>query len=523
MMIRFPSFTARHTSDSQGLMNKNAADVLSEKKGMASALGITLVGLALLTAASVVVGNFAVLSKQVSQVQTLSQEIVNRSELYASALNADVVTPRAPDMTRQCSSIPPMCTQVLSATVSADGVETVLRIQADMVSLIGQSITQDVTLVSQAVTHVTAVDEFGNKTWAISDEGLQYHVWARAAGDPTLISDADLAGPQAENTWVSIAADAGIDSRGALWTWSDTVEATRFLEASNFRSVITGDGRGYAIDSSGNPWVWGKNDKGQLGLGHNTAVTTPTQITGKRMMKMSIGRDSVFGVTMTGDLVTVGASQTGFPANSGFNWQTLNPGTKYKTVASSLAGGAALIDTDGHLTMVGATHTFPTMDGSYTSVSLGLTGGYALGGSGTLYSWGEGADGQLGVGAMTSTTTRQTVMPGTLFSLVSGGMTSAFAVDVAGNLYYFGKTHGGSTSDGYLPVVNVPTKLLTASNFRGISANTGNPEVALLDDKNNLYAMGTAGAGLWPITYMGATNTPVRMPVPDVFYSNTWE
>ncbi|MCI4659538.1 DUF7402 domain-containing protein [Cryobacterium zhongshanensis] len=673
-------------------------NVLDSKKGIAEALGITMVGLAMLTGAGMVVTNYAIVSKQASQLQTLSQEMTNRAERYATTLNTDLVNPLVPTVgggSRECSSVPAMCTMILSSTLSADGSQKVLRIQGDTVSGLGQSLTKDLTLVAQTVTHVTAIDAKGNKTWALSGEGLHYNVWALAAGVPTVVSAADMVGPTGGATWVSVTDRAGIDSTGALWVWGKNdigqagigsisaaaVVPKKIVGTTSFRSVVTSDDRGYAIDSAGAAWAWGKNNFGQLGLGTTTNVMTPTKISGLRMMTLSIGDNNVFGITMAGDLVMVGNDQPGLYPSQTLTWQTLKAGTKYKAVSASSAA-VALIDTAGQLTEVErAASTFTPRPGTYTSVSLGATGGYAIGGSGNLYSWGQGADGQLGLGSgtttpatvpsaqiagsatvtassenpadgqyatkaidgsidgspgdwtrewatvggkagtylnlawssaqtlnkvvlydrpnaddqvtsgtltfsdgstvavpalanngsattvtfsarattnvrftvtavsgstyniglseiqvytapytpasttgpITSAATPTQVMPGTLFASVSGGKTSAFAVDVSGKLYYFGKTPSGSVGGTDLPSVNVPTQLLTSSNFWGVAANNHDTDVALLDTAGNVYGMGTAAPGLWPMTYSGANNQPIRMPVPDGFSTNTWK
>ena len=519
----------------------STGEVLSSKKGsMSQAIGITMVGLALLTAVGVVIVNYAILSKQASQLQMLSSEISTRAELYAAELNADLVTPHTPltgAATRACSTTPAMCTAVLTATPSADGKQTTLRIQGDTVSGIGQTLTQDVILTASEVTHVTALDDSGNKVWALSDEGLRYRFWGVATGKPSTVKPEDIAGPGVGASWVSIADRAGIDSTGALWTWGKNtigqagvgsastaaVVPKKFAGASSFRSVVTGDDRGYAIDSSGTPWVWGKNDKGQLGLGHSTAVMTPTKVPGARMMTFAIGKDNVFGITMAGDLAVAGASQAGFPANSGFASQILNPGTKYKAVAASTSGAVAMIEASGRLTMAGNTFPYTEMGGGlFTSVTLGDTSGYAMGNDGHLYVWGQGANGQLGLGATTSVAI-PTMLPGISVAAASAGKTSAFVIDVSGNLHYFGKTPSGYAGGTDLPQVRVPTKLLAESRFRAVAGNNTDTSVALLDTAGNLYGIGTATPGLWPMNYLGADNTPIRMPVPDGFSSYTWK
>lgn len=519
-------------------MTRSIKEILTDKKGIADSLGLMFIGMALLVAAGLVVANYAILTKQASQLQTLSQEIANRAEIYVGTLNKDLVHPQLPTMARECTTKPSMCTVILSATPSAEGRQTVLRIQGDAVSGVGQSITKDVTLVSKDVTHVTGVDQNGENIWALASEGLHYRIWGLASGEPTVIDPDDAVKPENGPHWVSVADRAGIDSTGALWVWGANtigqagigststapVAPKKVAATTSFRSVVTTDDRSYAIDAKGDAWVWGKNNVGQLGLGHANAVMAPTKIANARMKSFAAGKDNVFMLGMDGSLSTVGTTQSGFPANSGFKAQEVNPGTSYKAVAASTTGAVAMIDTAGNISMSGNTFPFTAVAGkSFTSVSLGSTAGYAINASGDLFSWGTGSNGQLGLGAVTSTGTPTQVLPGTKFVAVEGAKTSAFAIDTEGRLYYFGKTPSGSVGGKDLPQVNVPTKLLAESRFRGVAANSGDMAVALLDTAANVYGMGTATPGLWPMNYLGTNDQPIRMPSPDGLSPVRWE
>ena len=517
-------------------MMRPIKNVLSEKKGIAEALGITMVGLAILVAIGLVVANYAIVSRQSSQVQTLGQQISNRAEVYAAGLNTDLASPQVPTMTRQCSSTPAMCTVILSATPSADGASTVLRIQGDAVSGVGQSVTKDVTLVAKEVTHVTGIDQNGDNIWALSNEGLHYRIWGVADGDPTVVDPSQMTGPTSGASWVSIADRAGIDSTGSLWTWGmntigqagiGSAGATpaapqKFAGATGFRSVVTSDDRGYAIDSKGDLWVWGRNDKGQLGLGNTNQVMTPTRIANSRTMSVAAGKDNVFMLGMDGSLSVVGASQAGLPANSGLSPQVITPGTRYRAVAASTTGAVAMIDSTGKLTMAGNAYAYtPVAGGVFTSVALGGTSGYAIGSDSKVYAWGQGANGQLGLGATTSVAT-PTPMAGINAVAVTAATTSALVLDTSGKLFYVGRTQGGSTSGTLLPQASTPTKLLAESSFRAVSASGGSTPAALLDTAGNLYGMATAQPGLWPFNYLGANDQPVRMPAPAGFAPVTW-
>lgn len=519
-------------------MNRSINEVLRDKKGIAEALGVTMIVMILLVFAGVVVANYAVHSKIAAQLTSISQEITNRAELYASAMNADLLSPQVPSMARECSSTPAMCTTILSATPAADGKTTTLRIQGDTVAVLGQTLTKDVTLVAEEVTHVTDLDADGNKVWALSDEGLRYKTWGVASGDATEVKPGDLTGPKVTAGWIAVDDRAGIDSKGALWVWgkndigqagvgsksAQPVKPTKVSsDTTSFRTVVTGDDRGYAIDSKGAIWAWGKNDRGQLGIaGSTTDIMTPTKIAGHRVMSVSIGKNNAFGITMSGDLITAGAPQPGLTINPGTGFQQANAGTIYKAVSASTAGALATIDQAGKLSVTGSSYTFTPRSGDvFTSVSLGETAGYAMGTNGRVYSFGQGANGELGLGATTSANQATLVNSPNLVS-VQATKTGALFVDTTGHLLYVGKLPGGVVGND-LPTTNVPAKLLPDTTFRSIAGNSGDNTAALLDAQGNLYGLGTATPGLWPMDYRGPLNQPIRMPVPDGFSTFTWK
>ncbi|ROR76116.1 Regulator of chromosome condensation (RCC1) repeat-containing protein [Plantibacter flavus] len=520
-------------------MNRSMMDVLSEKKGMALELGVVVMVMAMLLAAGAVITNFGILSRQAAELQALNQEVTNRAERFVSDLNEDLTSTVTPSSARQCSTFPAMCTQIIGFTPSGDGARIVLRIQADSVSKVGQTVTKDVTILSEEVTHVTAIDDTGKQTWALSDEGLRFKVWSLAEGKPAAVKTGDLSGPAADNRWVSVDDRAGIDSKGALWLWgknnigqagvgstsTQPVMPQRFAaEGTSFRFVVTDDDRGYAIDAKGNLWAWGKNTKGQLGLGHANNVLSPTKVPAVQVTSLAVGQDNAVALTTSGELLTAGAAQRGYSIPAGSTFIPLEPGATYKAVASSsVNGGVAVIRSDGRLIVNGSTSVAPASV-KFSAVSRGARAGYAISVEGDLYAWGDGAFGQLGLGADNVKPSSATkVMPGTKFIDVQGNETSAFAIDTRGGLYYFGKSPSGYVGGIDLPQVFVPTKLLPDVQFRSVAANNGDTVVSLLDMKGNIYSLGTATPGLWATNYQGSSDQPIRMPLPDGFSSNTWK
>lgn len=517
-------------------MIRSTKDVLNEKKGIVEALGATVIVMSLILTVGGIIASYALHSQQAGQTTSVKQEIANRAEAYVADLNEDLVNPEVPTTERECSTTTKTCTSILSVTPADDGKKTVLRIQGDSVALAGFSLTQDVTLLSNVVTHVTAIDGDGDNVWVNSGEGLQYKAWSVASGKPSDVDGADLV-KGAE--WMSVDDRAGVDSTGALWVWganglgqagvgsaSDTPIKPKKIDIDgvSFRSVVTGDDRSYAIDSTGFGWVWGKNDVGQLGLGNTDRITVPTKILGKRFISFAIGKDNAFGLTSSGDYLVTGAQQASLsdlPAAD--SWQQISPGRKFSAIAATTSGSAAYIDTDGRLGQFGTSVLFKeNADVTFRSVSLGSEVGYAISAEGDLYSWGRGSFGELGNPTYSLVQKPTKTMSGTKFVSVQGNRTTALAIDTAGQAYY-----AGQTDAGLLGGTNVKsttwTKLLAGMQIRSITGGGGEEAATLIDTDGNLYTNGTPAAGLWPITYSGATNQPIRQPIPDGFSSYTWE
>lgn len=510
-------------------MNMSIRRILRDKKGIAEALGVTIIVMTLLVAVGGVVANYAILSKQAGALSSLSVEVTNRAAAYASALNADLGTPQVPSTARECSTTTQVCTQIVNVTTGAD--QVTLRVQADAVYAFGTAVTQDVTLYATEVTHVTGMDADGGYVWGRTGDGPRFRVWGLSDGEPVEVSD-DALDPTAGNRWVTVDDRAGIDSTGALWVWgknnigqagvgsTSTTPVAPKKVGSNFRYVVTDDDRGYAIDRDGRLWVWGKNNAGQLGLGHTTNVTSPTKVSALasvRFVDVAIGKNNAIALTSDGLLRVAGAAQAGFSDTSGTSWRQLTPGTRYTDIAASASDGTlALITTAGAIVQNGA--TLPSPSGvKFTTVAKGGTAGYAIAMNGDLYSWGQGAAGQLGQGGVTSSTAVVKVTGAPRVIDVEGSKTGALAVTATGQLYYAGTIQLPYVGAGNVKSSSTFVKLLNGSVYRGVAGNAGDESFAVLDQDGNLLSVGAGTPGLWPITWEGGNDQLIRMPTPAGF------
>jgi alpha-tubulin suppressor-like RCC1 family protein len=64
---------------------------------------------------------------------------------------------------------------------------------------------------------------------------------------------------------------------GLAWEVPELREPTRIGEDSSWASVSLGADSACALRDDGSLWCWGRNQVGQLGLGHKTETSTPTR------------------------------------------------------------------------------------------------------------------------------------------------------------------------------------------------------------------------------------------------------
>ncbi len=145
-----------------------------------------------------------------------------------------------------------------------------------------------------------------------------------------------------------------------------------------------------------------------------------------------------------------------------------------------------------------------------TRVALGTGFGLFIDIYGQLYSWGEGAAGQLGDGTSVSRRDAQMIARGTSFREIAAGKDHGLAVASDGSLWAWGANDQGQLGLGDLESREEPTPVVGLSQVIGISAGAGSSYAFTAD--GSLYAwgqndhgqLGTGAAG-------GPKNTPVRI------------
>jgi alpha-tubulin suppressor-like RCC1 family protein len=260
---------------------------------------------------------------------------------------------------------------------------------------------------------------------------------------------------------------AAIKTDGTLWTWgsnsfgqlgddtfiSKSIPVTTFAGGTNWKQVACGFDYTSAIKTDGTLWTWGQNYYGQLG--DNTTTTySPTPVTtfagGTNWKQVAGGGSHTAAIKTDGTLWTWGRNDDGQLGNntttdSPTPITTFSGGTNWKQVSSG-SGHTAAIKTDG-----------------------------------TLWSWGDNINGQLGDDTLdySKPTPVTTFAGGTNWKQVACGLNHTAAIKTDGTLWGWGFNYTGELGNDTYGFVFTPiTTFSGGTNWKQV-AGGGNHTVAI--------------------------------------------
>jgi alpha-tubulin suppressor-like RCC1 family protein len=229
---------------------------------------------------------------------------------------------------------------------------------------------------------------------------------------------------------------------------------TTFAGGNDWRQVSTNYDHAAAIKTDGTLWLWGTANGGQLGNGNFTFMSTPitTFAGGTNWKQVSIGRFHTTAIKTDGTLWTWGDGNNG-----------------------SLGNSDTIITSTPVTTFVGGTN--------WRQVNTsGIDHIIALKSDGTLWSWGDSDDGELGInielGHITPVTTSA---GGTNWKQVNAGYYHTAAIKTDGTLWAWGANFDGRLGNGSLALSNILTPITTfagGTNWKQVDAG-GNYIVAI--------------------------------------------
>ena len=278
---------------------------------------------------------------------------------------------------------------------------------------------------------------------------------------------------------------AAIKTDGTLWTWGSngygrlgdntTVNRSTPVQTlnggTNWKQVSGGSGHIAAIKTDGTLWTWGNNSNGKLGTNDTTQRRTPVQtfVEGTNWNQVACGAFLTAAIKTDGTLWTWG--------NNGYGGLGTNDTTERRTPVQEYYGGTnwkqvacggnhmAAIKTDGTLWTWGNNNYYQLGDGTsilrstpiqtlnggsnWKQVACGRFHTAAVKTNGTLWTWGNNDEGQIGDNTSLNQrfTPTQTFNGGTNWKQVACGRYYTTAVKTDGTLWSWGNNGNGQLGD----------------------------------------------------------------------------
>lgn len=246
------------------------------------------------------------------------------------------------------------------------------------------------------------------------------------------------------------------------------------------------------IDINDNLWVWGFNDKGQVGDGTTATKSLPVSIAGGgAWQQYSASRDVSIGLKTDGTAWTWGYNIEGALGNGtagitsgksspvsvlgGHTFQFVNCG--YRHAGGITTGGRLYLwgSNDygelGQLTSGGSilSPVSCTNFDTWTSIALGRHQSAGLAGSGTLWTWGNNNVGQLGDGTTSLRSSPVSISDG--WSQISASFNSdnMAGIKTDGSLWTWGNNDSGQLGTNDLSSRITPTQIASGNTWLQVS------------------------------------------------------
>jgi len=313
-----------------------------------------------------------------------------------------------------------------------------------------------------------------------------------------------------KSTSIGFAASLAIKTDGTLWAWGSNSSGQLGLGNTTYYSspkqvgtltgwkqaVYSSIGSSIAIKTDGTLWAWGANNFGQLGFGNTTSRSSPVQVgalTNWSFISMGSG-GNVVSVKTDGTLWTWGNNSRGqlglnnttyysSPKQVGVltTWLKVSAGSYFSSAITTSGALWSWGKNDfgqlglGFSTVYSSGVSSPRQVGALTTWRTTSNGGdfvTANKSDGTLWSWGNGASGQLGLGNVTSYSSPKQIGALTTWENISTSesTSSGFAIKTDGTLWSWGANNFGQLGQGNTLALSSPTQIGSLASWLSISA-----------------------------------------------------
>ena len=306
-----------------------------------------------------------------------------------------------------------------------------------------------------------------------------------------------------DNNWLSVSAGydhtLAIKTDGTLWAWGNNDFGELGIGSSvnysniptqigieiNWNKISAGAKHSLAIKGDGTLWAWGRNGSGEIGDGTTTNKYQPVQI----------GNSNNWGEISAG--TSVGTNHSLALKTDGTLWA-------WGDNSSYQLGDNTTTD-----------KIIPTRIGTATTwskIDAGFSYNLAIKSDGSLWAWGYNGSGQLGFGNLTVKYVPTKIGTDTNWSKISAGSGAgtaghSMAIKTDGSLWTWGDNSEGQLGDNTTTDKLIPTRIGNELNWNNVSAG-GYHSLSLKSD-GSLWACGERGSGQLGL---GSGTSPVYVP-----------
>ena len=302
-----------------------------------------------------------------------------------------------------------------------------------------------------------------------------------------------------DSLWGWGVSNTGRLGEGTTGNSTRDVPVTTFAGGTNWKQVMMDKGSsGAAIKTDGTLWIWGWNRDGELGI--NNTTLTPTPVTtfagGNDWKSVAGGYFCTLAIKTDGSLWTWGRNLAGQLGDNTTTYRstpitTFAGGNNWKQVSGAQQHIAA-VKTDGTLWVWGRNYNTSTLGINLSSdvnritpittfaggtdwkqVSVGNRFTAAIKTDGTLWTWGNNANGQLGINAAgnSRSTPVTTFAGGNNWKSVACGSNHIAAIKTDGSLWTWGLNSSGQLGDNTIITRSTPvTTFAGGNNWKQVGA-----------------------------------------------------
>jgi len=318
-----------------------------------------------------------------------------------------------------------------------------------------------------------------------------------------------------------------IKADGTLWAWgNDTngqlgdggttsqLSPEAIQPSSTWTAVTAGTNFSLGIQSDGTLWAWGLNGSSQLGDGTTTTQLSPEQISPSNTwtavsagsnFTVAIRSDSTlwaWGDNTSGELglgATGGTAISPQQVPSSLTWTAAAAGSNF--VVAVRSDGTLWSwgnNASGQLGLGSAGNTFSSPQGpigtatNWTAVAAGKDFAFALRSDGSLWAWGDNSAGELGDGTTTSQFAPEQIVPSFTWSAVAAGSNFTIGLRPDNTLWAWGANTSGQLGLGTTTGSPSPTQVLLLG---WVAVAAGTDFTITLRADGSLWAWGDNGSG----------------------------